>query len=272
MYTFDAEKATNECVKWIRDWFEKNGKGCNAVIGISGGKDSTVVAALCTAALGSERVIGITLPNGIQADINDSIEIIDWLHINGMEINIHDVSKAMFDQMKNIKIYGIHSSLMSKTCDHSPLYLMKPELTRQAEENLPPRLRMAALYMVAQCCNGRVSNNCNLSENWIGYSTIYGDTAGDFSPISNFTVSEVIQIGRVLGIPEKFLMKAPSDGLCGKTDEEKIGFTYAVLDKYLRTGEIEDMYVRGLIDAMHIRNSFKHELMASFKWGEVLAA
>ena len=141
---------------------------------------------------------------------------------------------------------------------------MRPELTRQAKENLPPRLRMAALYLVAQSCNGRVSNNCNLSENWIGYSTIYGDTAGDFSPVSNFTVTEVIEMGRELGIPEKFLVKPPADGLSGQTDEDKIGFTYAVLDRYLRTGEIDDIEVRNKIDAMHERNAFKHKPMAAF--------
>lgn len=259
MYTFDAEKATDECVKWIRDWFEKNGNNCNPVIGISGGKDSTVVAALCSKALGPEHVMGVMLPNGKQSDISDSRMIIDCLCINGIELNIKAAVEAMFNQVKNVNVRRIYTG-------------MRPKLTRQAEENLPPRMRMAALYMVAQSCNGRVSNNCNLSENWIGYSTIYGDTAGDFSPISNFTVSEVIQIGRVLDIPEKFLVKAPSDGLCGKTDEEKIGFSYAVLDKYLRTGEIDDMYVKGLIDAMHTKNSFKHKPMASFKWGEVLAA
>ena len=199
------------------------------------------------------------LPNGYQPDIEDSREIINWLCINGMELNIQTVSRAMADQVKNPQIQCMYSNI-------------KYELSQQAKENLPPRLRMAALYMVAQSSNSFVVNNCNLSENWIGYSTIHGDTAGDFGPISDFTVSEVIGIGRVLGIPEKFLVKAPSDGLCGKTDEEKIGFSYAVLDKYLRTGEIDDMYVKGVIDGMHARNKFKHEPMAYFKWGKILAA
>lgn len=252
-YTFDAHKATKTCVQWIRDWFKENGKDCNAIIGISGGKDSTVVAALCAKALGPDRVIGVMLPDGVQPDIDDSREIIWRLGINGMELNIGRTKTAMIGALGNI------DCVLKPGCT-------KPSLTRQAEENLPPRLRMSALYLVAQCCNGRVSNNCNLSENWVGYSTIYGDTAGDFSPISSFTVGEVIEIGRVLGIPEKFLTKAPSDGLCGKTDEDKLGFTYAALDKYIRIGEIDDQYVMGVIDGMHERNKFKEKPMARFEW------
>lgn len=258
MYTFDAKKAADSCVKWIRDWFGENGKHCNAVVGISGGKDSTVVAALCAKALGPKHVMGVMLPNGEQPDINDSREIIDFLCINGIELNIQGAADAMIRRVKNLSIRSLYSG-------------MRPELTKQATENLPPRLRMTALYLVAQSCNGRVSNNCNLSENWIGYSTIYGDTAGDFSPISSFTVSEVVGIGRELGIPEKFLVKPPADGLSGQTDEDKIGFTYAVLDRYLRMGEIEDPKIKLKIDAMHERNRFKHEPMKSFAWGEILA-
>ncbi len=249
-YTFDAVKAKNECVQWIRDWFDKNGKGCNAVIGISGGKDSTVVAGLCVEALGKDRVIGIMMPDVMQPDIEDSREIIKHLGILGIEYNIGQAKHAMIASMTEAMIIAG----------------MDKEITRQTMENLPPRLRMSALYAIAQTFNGRVSNNCNMSENWIGYSTIYGDTAGDFSPISSFTVSEVIEIGRVLGIPEKFLVKPPADGLSGKTDEDKIGFTYAVLDRYLRTGEIDDMLIKGMIDGMHSRNRFKHMPMAAFKW------
>lgn len=255
MYTFDAVKATNACIKWIKDWFRENGRDCNAVIGISGGKDSTVVAALCAKALGPKRVIGIMMPDGEQADISDSREIIRYLGIHGMEANIKDVTNAML-QMGNCLVG------YAKEIGYEGV------LTKQSRENMPPRVRMATLYLIAQSFNGRVSNNCNLSENWIGYSTIYGDTAGDFSPISNFTVSEVIEIGRVLGIPERFLVKAPSDGLCGKTDEEKIGFSYAVLDRYLRTGEIDDPEIKEIIDEMHKRNKFKHEPMKYFSWNE----
>lgn len=256
MYTFDAMKATEECIKWIRDWFEENGKGCNAVIGISGGKDSTVVAALCAKALGPERVIGVMLPDGTQADIGDSKNIIKNLGIRGVELNINMATGPM---LANLQALIDRQSLGEASLTN----------ITQAKENLPPRIRMASLYMISQAFNGRVSNNCNLSENWIGYSTIYGDTAGDFSPISSFTVSEVIQIGRVLGIPEKFLSKPPADGLCGKTDEDKLGFPYAVLDTYIRTGRIGNPETRETIDRMHERNRFKHEPMKSFQYGEM---
>ncbi len=271
MYTFDAIKTTNKCVKWIRDWFEANGNGCNAVIGISGGKDSTVVAALCVKALGADRVIGVMLPDGIQSDISDSRAVVKNLGITGIEMNIGPVTAGMAAGLNSANVF--HTNPLDKGL---PIELAKTmhipgQLTRQARENLPPRVRMAALYMVAQSCNGRVSNNCNLSENWIGYSTIYGDTAGDFAPISDLTVSEVIEVGRAVGIPDRFLVKPPSDGLCGKTDEEKIGFTYAVLDRYLRTGEIDDPRVKEIIDTMHTRNKFKHEPMKYFRHGEVFA-
>lgn len=271
MYIFNAKKAADACIEWIQDWFNENGKGCNAVIGISGGKDSTVVAALCMKALGRDRVIGVMLPDGIQPDIADSREIIRNLGIHGVEYNIGDASTAMVENLSAVKVLAGQLG-----------FLEIP--SRQARENLPPRLRMAALYLVAQCFNGRVSNNCNLSENWIGYSTIYGDTAGDFSPISCFTASEVVAIGRVLGIPERFLIKPPSDGLCGQTDEDKLGFTYKLLDEYLREPDLyteaaiegrnisqsEKDTIRAAIEKinrLHRQNSFKHMPMAAFKWG-----
>lgn len=244
-YAFDACKAADKCVAWIRDWFAENGPGCNAVIGISGGKDSTVVAALCARALGPDRVIGIMMPNVKQDDIEDSRAIIKSLGIKGYTFNIGNAYTAMMAEM---------------------ISRITTEPSRQSEENLSPRLRMSALYLIAQSMNGRVSNNCNASENYIGYSTIYGDTAGDFSPISGFTVSEVIAIGRVLGIPEQYLVKPPSDGLCGRTDEDKIGFTYETLDNYIRFGRLPDEITRRKIDIMHRNNRFKHEPMAAFKW------
>lgn len=271
MYIFNAKKATDACIEWIQDWFNENGKGCNAVIGISGGKDSTVVAALCMKALGRDRVIGVMLPDGIQPDIADSREIIRNLGIHGVEYNIGDASTAMVENLSVVKVLAGQLGLLEIP-------------SRQARENLPPRLRMAALYMIAQNFNGRVSNNCNLSENWIGYSTIYGDTAGDFSPVSCFTASEVVAIGRTLGIPERFLVKPPSDGLCGQTDEDKLGFTYKLLDEYLREPDLyteaaiegrnisqsEKDTIRAAIEKigmLHRQNSFKHMPMAAFKWG-----
>lgn len=138
------------------------------------------------------------------------------------------------------------------------------DISAQTRVNLAPRLRMSALYAVSQSMNGRVANTCNLSEDWVGYSTRYGDAAGDFSPLSGLTVQEVKAVGRALGLPDEFVEKAPSDGLCGKTDEDNLGFTYAVLDRYIRTGEIDDPATKDLIDQKHRANLFKLQLMPAF--------
>lgn len=242
MYEFDAEKTMNECIEWIRNWFKENGPTSPAVIGISGGKDSTVTAGLCVAALGRERVIGVLMPNGVQADINDSLAVVKHLGIRSFTIDISGAVSAILKEMNDKDI----------------------NVTDQSRINLPPRIRMSTLYAVSQCHNGRVANTCNLSEDWVGYSTRYGDSAGDFSPLSHLTVTEVKQIGRLLGLPHDLIDKAPSDGLCGKTDEDNLGFTYAVLDRYIREGVIDDEDTRKLIDKKHELNLFKLQLMPSF--------
>ena len=239
---FDALKVKNECVEWIRDFFEKNGKGCNAVIGISGGKDSSVVAALCVEALGKDRVIGVLMPCGEQHDIDCSKQLVEHLGIKHFVINVKESIDALVNS-----------------------FPADMDFTTQAKTNLPPRIRMATLYAVSQSNNGRVANTCNLSEDWVGYSTRYGDSAGDFSPCANLTVFEVKEIGKVLGLPENLVEKTPIDGLCGKTDEENLGFTYAELDKYIRTGVCENEQVKEKIDRLHKLNKFKLELMPSFK-------
>lgn len=238
---FNAKEVKNQCVEWIRQWFENNGKGCNAVIGISGGKDSSVVAALCVEALGADRVIGILMPNGEQKDISDAVHLIEHLDITGYVV---DVSKTI-------------SSLQKAT---------SVPLTEQSKINLPPRIRMAALYMVSQSLNGRVANTCNLSEDWVGYSTRYGDSVGDFSPLSRLTVTEVKAIGYELGLPKELIEKVPADGLCDKTDEDNLGFTYATLDRYIREGVCEDIEAKNRIDALHEKNKFKLELMPCFEY------
>lgn len=239
---FNAEKVKNECILWIKDFFEKNGKDSNAVVGISGGKDSSVVAALCVEALGKDRVIGVLMPCGVQSDIDCAKQLVDHLGIKNYTINVKDAVESVINNMPD----GLEISMQTKT-------------------NLPPRIRMSTLYAVSQSCNGRVANTCNLSEDWVGYSTRYGDAAGDFSPLANLTVTELKEIGRLLGLPNNLVDKTPIDGLCGKTDEENLGFSYAELDVYIRTGKIEDEKTKERIDTLHKNNLFKLQLMPSFK-------
>lgn len=239
---FCAEKVKNECVAWIREFFEKNGPGCNAVVGISGGKDSSVAAALCVEALGRDRVVGVLMPNGVQHDIDAAYMLVNHLGIKYFEVNIKDAFDGV---VKNF-----------------PKDL---EMSTQTAQNISPRLRMTTLYAISQSVNGRVCNTCNLSEDWVGYSTRYGDSVGDFSPMSFLTVNEVKEIGHLLGLPGELVEKTPIDGLCGKTDEDNLGFTYAELDKYIRTGEIEDKEKKELIDKKHRMNLFKLEFMPCFK-------
>ncbi|MBO5321162.1 MAG: NAD(+) synthase [Clostridia bacterium] len=239
---FDALKIKNECVEWIRDFFKNNGPDCNAVVGISGGKDSSVAAALCVEALGKDRVIGVLMPKGEQADIDCSLKLVNHLGIKYFTVNIGETVEAL-------------KSALPKDI----------EITSQTVTNIPPRVRMTVLYAISQSNNGRVVNTCNLSEDWVGYSTRYGDSVGDFSPLSNLTVAEVKEIGHILNLPQDLVEKVPIDGLCGKTDEENLGFTYAVLDKYIRTGICEDPEIKELIDRKHKANLFKLQLMPTFK-------
>ncbi len=241
---FNVEKVTGDCVLWIQKFFEENGKGCNAVVGISGGKDSSVTAALCVRALGRDRVIGILMPNGEQSDIDCARLLVDHLGIKHYVVNIKDA----FD--------GVLGAIPKELT-----------ISTQSRINLPPRIRMATLYAVSQSCNGRVANTCNLSEDWVGYSTRYGDAAGDFSPLAHLTVTEVKAIGHYLGLPASLVEKVPSDGLSGKTDEDNLGFTYAELDRYIREGVIDDLSKKDLIDRKHKANLFKLQLMPSFDPG-----
>ena len=237
---FNANEVKNKCVQWIREFFEKNGPGCCAVLGLSGGKDSSVAAALCAEALGKDRVVGVLMPCGEQKDIDMAEKLVNHLGIRKYIVNIKDAVDGVINNITDLR------------------------LTPQANTNLPPRIRMATVYAISQCLNGRVVNTCNLSEDWIGYSTRYGDSVGDFSPLSKLTVTEVKAIGYELGLPVELIEKVPADGLCGKTDEENIGFSYAVLDKYIRQGICEDSDIKQKIDILHTRNLFKLELMPAF--------
>lgn len=243
---FNVEKATKEAVQWIRDWFEQNGKGCNAVIGISGGKDSSVVAALCKEALGKDRVIGVLMPNGEQPDIDCSKQLVEYL---GIPFYVCNIKKAVDGVLEALQESGV-------------------EITRQTRVNLPPRIRMSTLYALSQSNNGRVANTCNLSEDWVGYSTRYGDAAGDFAPLGKLTVQEVKAIGFYLGLPTNLVEKVPSDGLTDRTDEDNLGFTYAALDKYIRTGVCEDETVKAKIDRLHVMNEFKLKPIPCFEYEE----
>ncbi len=241
---FDVKKVKEDLVRWLTQWFSDNGPGCNAVIGISGGKDSSVTAALCVAALGRDRVIGVLMPNGDQYDIDVSEALGKHLGIRSFVVNIKDAYNGVVNAAKAAGV----------------------ELSEQSYINLAPRLRMSTLYAVSQSYNGRVINTCNLSEDWVGYSTRYGDSVGDVCPLGKLTVAEVKELGSYLGLPDMFVHKVPSDGLCGKTDEDNLGFTYAVLDRYIRTGEIDDPETKALIDRKHKANLFKLELMQTFPY------
>ncbi len=241
---FDAKKEIKKIVAWIKEWFEANGPKASAVIGISGGKDSSICAALLVKALGKDRVVGVLMPDGEQSDISDSYQLVEHLGLKHYVINIGPATTALKDTLAE-----------------------QFELTNDTCINIPPRIRMTTLYAVAQSLpnGGRVANTCNRSEDYIGYSTKYGDAAGDFAILADFTVSEVLQIGDALGIPQNLVRKAPSDGLSGMTDEDKIGFTYAVLDRYILEGVCEDEETRKKIDRMHVLNLHKLKTIPGYK-------
>jgi NAD+ synthase len=241
MYNFDAKKVTQELIVWVRDYFEENGKGCKAVVGISGGKDSSVVAALCKEALGKESVYGVLMPQDQQSDIEYSYKLCEHLGIEYCEVNIGDTIKEL---EKSIPL----------------------KLNSVATTNIPARIRMTILYAVSSVVNGRVANTCNLSEDWVGYVTKFGDGAGDFSPLADLTVTEIKQIGRELGLPEVFIEKVPIDGLTGKTDEDNLGFSYEVLDRYIREGICEDQQTKEKIDKLHKINLHKLQPMPRYSF------
>ena len=248
---FDAEAIRDGAVEWIREWFAENGPGSPAVIGISGGKDSTVVAALCARALGPECVVGVMMPDGVQPDIDDSKKVVSSLGIRGYTVNIAAATRGVTEAIGTAGL-----------CGAEPL-----TLSEQTRKNLPPRIRMATIYAVSQSMNGRVANTCNLSETMIGWETKWGDAVGDFSPLCGLTASEVVKIGLTMPeIPEELAVKAPSDGLCGRTDEDAFGFRYSELDRYIRTGEAEPG-VKEKIDAKIRGSAFKRAPIQGFDAG-----
>lgn len=238
----DYTELKDRCVSWIREWFEINGKGCCAVLGMSGGKDSTVAAALCAEALGADKVVGVAMPAEGQS-LNEADLICEHLGIRYICVPIGDI------------INGFETVRAS----------VEEGLSHQAEQNIPPRVRMAVLYAVSQSVGGRVVNTCNLSEDWVGYATRWGDSVGDFSPLGGMVVQEIKGIGHVMGIPAKWVDKIPDDGLPHScSDEEKFGFSYETLDKYIRTGVCEDSTIKEKIDRMHRNNLFKLSMPEHF--------
>lgn len=238
---FDAKKVKNEIVEWIRDWFEQNGRDCNVIVGVSGGIDSSVVTALCVKALGKDRVFGIKMPCGEQPDIEHANMLIKHLEIKSYTMNIWDA------------VVGIDNQFPTDI-----------EVSKQTTINLPPRIRMATLYAISQSLNGRVINTCNMSESYVGFDTIFGDSAGDMSPLANLTKTEVIALAKELNLPDTLVHKIPQDGLTGLTDEQSFGFSYAELDAYIRDGIEPSEEVKAKIDSMHEKNLFKLQPMPSF--------
>lgn len=247
MYEFNAEKVKNGIVEWIRDWFAINGPECNAVIGISGGKDSTVAAALCVEALGKDRVIGVMMPNGIQSDLDDAIAVCKYLDIKSVIFNIEDSVQAVLNNM----IKCGHD-----VCRDTHTRII-PLPSEQTKINLPPRIRMATLYAVSQSVNGRVVCTDNCSEKWVGYSTRWGDNVGDFAPLLEYFVDEVMAIGDALGLPYELVHKTPSDGLCGKSDEDNLGVTYDQIKACVVMGTCGDPKADARIEYLHEKNHFK---------------
>jgi NAD+ synthase len=228
------KELTLNCIDWTKN-FLKRTNGRKIVVGVSGGKDSSAMLGVSVAAVGKDNVIGVMMPNGIQSDIEDSKKIIDHLGVKGIEINIGYAVQNLANQISN-------SSLAS-----------------QAIINMPARVRMTTLYGVAQNIGGRVANTCNLSEDIVGYATLYGDSAGDFSPFGLLTTEEVIEIGDDLGLPYELMHKTPSDGLCGKSDEDNLGFTYKEINELIRKN-IHGPHYEEIMDKYR-KNIFKTEII-----------
>ena len=238
-----------QIIEWIRQYFNENGPNCNAIVGISGGKDSSVCTALLVEALGKDRVIGVLMPQGYQHDMDVSLDLCKHLGIKYHIVNIGETYNSI---VKAIEDDGVITK--EQMASNKVFY-----------SNTPARIRMSILYGISALYNGRVVNTGNRSEDYIGYSTKFGDAAGDFGLLNDFLVKEVKQIGYELGLPKKFIEKAPEDGLTGKTDEDNLGFTYAVLDHYIETGEIESEELKEKIERLHRLNLHKINPMPVYR-------
>ena len=241
-YNFDVEKNVERIKEFIKDYFVNNATpDTKAVIGISGGKDSTIAAKLLVDALGKHRVIGVMMPQDVQRDIDDSRKVCELLDITACEIDIGPACAALYRSIDEAYDY-----------DHTTVTNI-PAITT----NTPSRIRMTTLYAVAATIGGRVCNTGNASEAFVGYTTKYGDLAGDFALLKNFTVSEIFEIGDYLGLPYDLVHKTPSDGMSGKSDEENTGVPYRVIDDYLMYGIYPDQFYYEKMMAAYNRNIHK---------------
>lgn len=242
VYNFDVEKTYKDCVEWIKTWFKQNTcEKTMAVIGISGGKDSAVTAKLLVDALGKDRVFGVLLPNGEQKDISDSQKVVDFLQIKNITVNIQNAYKGLTNELETHLPQASYSYQNYST-------------------NTPARIRMTTLYGIAALLgNAMVANTCNLSEDIMGYSTFYGDSAGSFAPVSKLTTEEVVAMGDYAGLPHEITHKAPSDGMCGKTDEDNLGWTYHEVNELIREDKKGPHYEKIL--ERWKKNKFKLEIL-----------
>ncbi|QDY27045.1 NAD(+) synthase [Clostridium botulinum] len=236
---FDAKIETEKVITWIREYFDKQPSVKGAILGISGGKDSTVVSSLLVKALGKDRVFGVLMPNGEQKDIKDSLEVVKLLGIDFCVVNIEEA----------------YNGIINNTL----------ELSEQALVNIAPRLRMTTLYGIGQTKGYRVAGTGNKSEAYVGYTTKWGDSACDFNPIAEFNTEDVLAIGDYLGLPYDLVHKTPSDGLCGKSDEINLGFKYSQVNKFMDTGDCGDEEINNKIKERHEISSHKRNPIPIYK-------
>ena len=234
---FDAKKQIDACEYFIQEYFRNNGTpNTKAIIGISGGKDSTIAAALLVRALGNDRVIGVLMPDGDQKDIADAREVCEYLHIQNYTINIKYTTASFIEDIER------NSDLLPNAAVYT---------------NMPARVRMTTLYNIAAMIGGRVINTGNKSEAFVGYTTKYGDLAGDYAVLRDYYVTEIYKIGDALNLPEHLVRKAPADGMSGKTDADNMGFSYEILDDYLMNGNVPNADTLKNILDRHARNRHK---------------
>jgi NAD+ synthase len=241
---FNAQIEKDRLIDWIREYFEENGPNAKAVLGISGGKDSTIAAKLCCEAIGKNRVVGLQMPNRTQRDLQDSHDVCEWLGIEKFYINIGPMVTAAYDMVALVNDRMV--------------------LNETVTTNFPARVRMSMLYIYANQFGARVVCTGNASEGYIGWSTRWGDEAGDFAPLKGLTATEVIAIGDALEVPHRFIHKAPEDGMSGRTDEENFGFTYKELDAYIRGDRSMSQAVIAKIEKKHAKSQFKRDEIPMF--------